>query len=121
LNADEGSIPEDSVMKTVRVYRNPECPKCAPHARWHERLDWLNRVQISARTPAGRRPLRFGDVIVADLRDGHLLEGAEGFARLAQQVPAVWPILALLPIAAVRKRVDREMRGACDDSCELPT
>jgi hypothetical protein len=112
---------EDSFMKTICVYRNPDCPQCARYARWHQRLDWLDRVEISTRTPAGYRPLQMGEVVVEDLRSGRLLHGAEGFALLARQVPAYWPILALLPIAAVRKRIDREMRGACDDSCELPT
>lgn len=107
-------------MKAVRVYRNPDCPKCASYARWHERLDWLGRVETSAQTPPGHAPLHRGEVIVGDLRDGRLHEGADGFALLARQVPAYWPILAVLPIPAVRKRVDRELRGDCNGSCELP-
>jgi hypothetical protein len=108
-------------MKTVRVYRNPDCPKCAAYARWHQRLDWLDRVEISTVTPQGHAPLRMGEVIVEDLRDFTLQEGAKAFALLAHQVPAYWPLLALLPIPPVRRAVEREMRGACDDSCELPS
>lgn len=107
-------------MKTIRVYRNPDCPKCARYARWHERLDWLDRVETSTGTPAGHRPLRLGEVVVEDLRNRRLLEGAEGFEYLARQVPAYWPLLGLLKIPPLRRRIDREMRGACDGFCELP-
>ena len=106
-------------MKTVRVYHNPECAACARYARWHERFDWLDRVETSTRTPSGHPPLRLGEVVVEDLRSHRLLAGADGFERLATQVPAYWPALALLKIPPLRRRVDREMRGACDASCEL--
>lgn len=108
-------------MKTVRVYRNPDCPKCAKYARWHIRLDWLDRLETSTDTPQGHAPLRLGEVIVEDLRDWTLHEGAGAFGLLARQVPAYWPVLALLPIPFVRRAVEREMRGACADSCELPS
>jgi len=108
-------------MKAVCVYRNPSCPKCAQYARWHERLDWLGRVETSTRTPQGHAPLRSGEVVVEDLRDFTLHEGAAGFALLARQVPAYWPLLALLPVGPIRRAIDREMRGACDASCEIPS
>jgi len=110
----------EAAMKTVRVYRNPDCARCAGYARWHERLDWLDRVETSTQMPPGRAPLQLGEVIVGDLRDGSLHEGADGFALLARQVPAYWPLLPLLPIARVRRRIEREMRGACDETCGLP-
>jgi len=34
-------------MKSVRVYRNSTCRKCARYAAWHRRLDWLDRVDTS--------------------------------------------------------------------------
>lgn len=105
-------------MKTVRVYRHPDCPKCARYAAWHERLDWLDRVETSTATPSSGA-LSMGEVVVEDLRDGAILYGAEGFARLARQVPLYWPLLALLHIPAIRSRVDRELRGACDATCEI--
>ena len=108
-------------MKTVRVYRNPDCPKCAAYARWHERLDWQNRVETSMATLQGHAPLCLGEVVVEDLRDFTLHEGAEAFVLLARQVPAYWPLLALLPLPSLRRRADREMRGACDTTCELPS
>ena len=79
------------------------------------------RAGTSDWTPQGHASLRMGEVIVEDLRDFTLHEGADGFALLAHQVPAYWPLLALLPIPPVRRAVEREMRGACDDSCELPS
>jgi hypothetical protein len=106
-------------MKTVRVYRNPDCPACARYARMHQRLDWLDRVDVSTRTPDNRLPLRLGEVVVEDLRSGLLREGADAFALLARQVPAYWLLLPLLRVPAVRRRVDREMRGACDETCEV--
>ena len=107
-------------MKTIRVYRNPDCAKCAAYARRHERLDWLGRVQTSTATPSGHAPLRMGEVVVQDLRDGRLHEGAEAFALLARRVPAYWPMLALLIVAPLRARIDAQMRGACDGACEIP-
>ena len=107
-------------MKAIRIYRNPRCAKCAAYARMHERLDWLARVETSTVTPVGREPLRMGEVVVEDLRNGSRLEGADGFALIARQVPAYWLLLPLLKIPAIRARVDRDMRGACDETCELP-
>jgi hypothetical protein len=105
-------------MKIVRVYRNPDCPKCARYAAWHERLDWLDRVETSTATPRCGK-LAMGEVVVEDLRDGTILHGTDGFARLARQVPLYWPLLPLLHIPAIRRRVDSELRGACDASCEI--
>lgn len=105
-------------MKRIRIYRNPHCAKCARYARTHQRLDWFDRVELTAATPAGRVPLRMGEVVVEDLRDGSLYEGADGFGLIARHVPAYWPLLPLLRIPSLRARVDAEMRGACDDTCE---
>jgi len=105
-------------MKTVRVYRNPECPKCARYAAWHRRLDWLGRVDTSTSIPRGG-PLRMGEVVVEDLRSGQIHGGADGFELLAHQVPAYWPLLPLLHVRFMRRRIDREMRGACDSTCEI--
>lgn len=108
-------------MKIVRVYRHPDCARCARYARRHRRLDWLDRVEVSTRTPSGHRPLRLGEVVFEDLRDGRLLQGAEGFALLCRQVPAYWPLLALLPISAVRRSVERDLAGDCDGgACAIP-
>lgn len=107
-------------MKSIRVYRNPRCPKCARYAAWHERLDWLDRVETSTAIPR-TGALAMGEVVVEDLRDGTILRGAASMARLARQVPLYWLLLPLLHIPAIRARVDREARGACDDACEIPS
>lgn len=103
-------------MKTVRVCRNPNCPRCARCAAWHERLDWLGRVETSTAAPASGG-LAMGEVLVEDLRDGVIHEGADGFARLARQVLLYWLLLPLLHIPSIRHRVDRELHGACDSAC----
>ena len=108
-------------MKTVRVYRNPDCRKCATWARWHARLDWFDRVETSTDTPQGHAPLRIGEVVVEDLRDWTLHDGAEALALLAREVPAYRPLLALLSIRFIRRAADRGMRGTGDASCGLPT
>ena len=107
-------------MKTVRVYRNPDCPKCAAYAAWHRRFDWLDRVEITTSVPPGGT-LAMGEVVVADLRDGSIHHGADGFSVLARQVPMYWPLLPLLHVPAIRRRVDRDMRGACASQCEIPS
>ncbi|HKE48115.1 MAG TPA: hypothetical protein VKB52_08615 [Rhodanobacteraceae bacterium] len=105
-------------MKTVRVYRNPQCPKCARYAAWHRRFDWLGRVETTTSVPASGA-LAMGEVVVEDLRDGTIHHGADGFSVLAHQVPMYWPLLPLLHVSAIRRRVDTDMRGACDTSCEI--
>jgi hypothetical protein len=105
-------------MKMVRVYRNPHCPRCARYAAWHERLDWLDRVETSTATPR-TGALSMGEVVVEDLRDQTISRGAEGFALLARQVPLYWPLLPLLHVPAIRRRVDREFAGSCHDTCRI--
>jgi hypothetical protein len=39
---------------------------------------------------------------------------------VARQVPLYWPLLPLLHVPDIRRRVDRELRGACDAAaCEI--
>ena len=105
-------------MATVRLYRHPDCPRCARYARWHRRLDWLHRFEDSTGTsPVG--PLRLGEVVVQDLRRGATLRGAAAFALLCRQIPAYWPLLPLLRIPALRSRVEREFSGCSGASCAL--
>ena len=44
-----------------------------------------------------------------DLVGGGRVRGAAAFALICRQVPLYWPMLALLWIPAVRRRVDREI------------
>lgn len=105
-------------MATIRLYRHPDCDRCARFARWHRRLDWLHRFEDStAVSPLG--PLRRGQVVVQDLRTGQTLAGARAFALLCRQIPAYWPLLPALRLPAVRRAVEREFNGCVEDRCDL--
>ena len=106
-------------MKHIRIYRNPNCAKCARYARMHERLDWLHRIENSTATPTSG-PLSMGEVVVEDLATGELLHGAAALAAICRQIPAYAPMRLLLKIPAVRRAADKEMAGCADSSCGLP-
>src|SRR3546814_17533463 len=98
------------MTNTVRVHRNPGCARCARYARMHQRLDWFGRVEDSVQSPF-ERPMRMGEVVVRDLRDGRLHAGADGIALLARQVPASWAMLPLRAIPAERPAIEPEFPG----------
>lgn len=103
-------------MARIRLYRHPDCARCARFARLHRRLDWLNRFEDSTGvSPVG--PLRLGEVVVQDLRNGATLHGVAGFSLLCRQIPAYWPLLPVLRIPATRRRIEREFSGCADDRC----
>ncbi|KAA0070777.1 hypothetical protein [Rhodanobacter sp. T12-5] len=105
-------------MAAIRLFRHPDCAKCARYARWHRRLDWLGRFEdATGVSPVG--PLRPGEVVVQDLHHDTTLRGAAGFTLLCRQIPAYWLLLPLLRIPAVRRRVEREFNGWADGSCSL--
>src|SRR5690242_21562451 len=103
-------------MANVRLYRHPQCAKCARIARLHRRLDWLRRFEDSTETsPLG--PLRMGQIVVRDLRSGLTLGCAAGFALLSRQIPAYWPLLTLLHIPAFRRCIEQETGGCGGGGC----
>lgn len=105
-------------MTTVRLYRHPHCARCARFARRHRRLDWLHRFEDSTGvSPVG--PMRLGEVVVQDLRRGRTLRGAAGFTLLCRQIPAYWPLLPLLRVPALRRRVEREFSGCAGATSAL--
>jgi hypothetical protein len=105
-------------VATIRLYRHPDCARCARYAQWHRRFDWLGRFEdATGASPAGS--LRLGEVVVQDLRSGVTLRGAAGFTLLCRQIPAYWPLLPLLRIPALRRRVEREFSGCTDSGCTL--
>jgi hypothetical protein len=106
-------------VRRIRIYRNPDCARCARYAGMHERLDWFRRVQNSTATPP-TGPRAMGEVVVMELATGKLLRGAEGFALICRQIPAYAPLRLLLKLPAVRRAVDADMAGCKDGSCELP-
>lgn len=106
-------------MKTIRLYRNPDCAKCARLARIHHRFDWLNRFEDSTDVPP-TGPLRIGEIAVQDLASGATLKGVECFKLLCKHIPAYWLNLLLLYLPPFRRYVEREVSGCVDGSCELP-
>ena len=106
-------------MRSIRIYRNPDCAKCARYARMHERLDWRGRVEISTRVPPGG-PLAMGEVVVERLKSGEMLYGAEAFAEICRHIPVYMLLRPLLLVPVVRRAVEREMLGCDDGACGLP-
>lgn len=103
-------------MRQIRIYRHPNCAKCARYARAHKSLDWLHRVEVSTQTPTSG-PLRMGEVVVEMLDDGRLIRGAEAFAAICRCIPAYTPFLLLLRLPAVRAFAEREMTGCDGQAC----
>lgn len=104
-------------MRRITLYRNPNCRRCGRIARVHGLLDWLGRIEHStADPPTG--PLPMGAIAVTDRATGRTYLGVDAVRRLFRQIPFYWPILPLLRIPAVARRVDRDTRGRCDgESC----
>jgi len=98
--------------RTIRVYRNPDCDKCARFAAVHRTLDWLNHVEIST-APPSTGALRPGEVVVENLVNGRMLRGAAGIRLICRQIPLYAPLRPLFAIDAFRDYVDREVAG-CD-------
>ena len=96
--------------KRLRIHRNPHCGKCARFARTHLRLDWRGVLEDSTASP-WRRSLRMGEVVIEDLSDSSLHEGADGMRLLCRAVPAYWPLLPLFALPAFRRRVETEVAG----------
>ncbi|HVU23460.1 MAG TPA: hypothetical protein VHE13_04990 [Opitutus sp.] len=95
-------------MKRVRIHRHPDCARCARIARLHQALDWLNRIAVSTEPPPGDALPR-GHIAVIDLGTGARIRGAAGFGLICRNVPAYWPLLALLHVPSFRRRVEREI------------
>lgn len=103
-------------MRQIRIYRHPDCPKCARYARIHQRLDWWHRVEVVTVAPK-TGPLRLGEVVVEKLEDGRILRGAAAFEEICRQIPAYAPFRLLLRLPPVRAFAEREMTGCNDQVC----
>ncbi|MBI2515474.1 MAG: hypothetical protein HYV95_01035 [Opitutae bacterium] len=104
-------------MKRIRIYRHPDCAKCARYAKMHRALDWLNRIVTTTGTPPSG-PLRLGQIVVEEVRTGEIHRGAEAFALICRQVPLYWPFLPLLAVPALRRAIAREINAGEDESCQ---
>ena len=107
-------------MRTIRLFRNPDCARCARIAATHRRFDWLRRFEDSTATPPGSAPLRIGEIAVQDLGTGRVLKGIECLRLLFRQIPAYWAALPFTYVGPVRRRLERDIRGCADDACETP-
>src|SRR5437660_9202580 len=84
-------------MKRIRVYRNPNCARCAKFAKIARFFDWLGRLDHSTEAPR-TGPLRIGEVVVEDLSSGRLFRGAEGIDMIWRHIPAYAPFRLLLRV-----------------------
>ena len=103
----------------IRLYRHPECQRCAGYARQHHRLDWLHRFEDTTNTPP-IGPLRIGEIAVQDLRTAAIFKGIECFRLLCKHIPAYWPLLPLTYLPPVRRKIEVDIGGCVDQTCEVP-
>ena len=106
-------------MTAIRLYRHPDCARCASYARIHRRLDWFGRVEHTTVTPP-TGPLQPGEIAVQELRTARTLRGIECVRLLCRQIPLYWAVLPFTHIPAVRARIEREVGACADGACELP-
>ena len=102
----------------LRIYRHPECERCARYARTHLRLDWRHLLEESTAAPPSG-PLRMGEVVVQELATGAMFRGADAMERIARAVPLYAPLRLLLKLPAVRRKVEAELGGCDGGSCAL--
>ena len=107
-------------MKMIRVYRNPDCRRCARYARVGTMLDWRDRLETSTATPK-TGALRPGEIVVEELTNGNLHRGADALDLIVRQIPLYAPVGLLLRFPSFRRYIDRELSGCGGTSCELPT
>ena len=106
-------------MKTIRVYRNPYCRRCARYARVGHMLDWRDRLETSTAIPE-TGPLRPGEIVVEELASGKFHRGAAALDLIVRQIPLYAPVRLLLRVSSFRRYIDRELSGSGGASCEIP-
>lgn len=106
-------------MKTLCLYRNPNCARCAGYARMHHRFDWLNRFSDSTDvSPVGA--MRIGEIAVQDLRTSITLKGIACFRLLCKHIPAYWLMLPFTYMPPIRKWIENDIGSCADGACEVP-
>jgi hypothetical protein len=73
-------------------------------------------VEFSTEAPK-TGPLRIGEVVVEELGSGRILRGVEGIELIWRHIPAYALLRPLLKLPAIRRYVDREVRGCNDNAC----
>src|ERR1700733_8368125 len=107
-------------MKMIRIYRNPDCRRCARYARLGTLLDWHDRLETSTATPKTGALLP-GEIVVEGLTNGNLHRGAASLDLIAGRIHLYAPVRLLLRFSSFRRYIDRELSGFGGTSCELPT
>ena len=92
----------------IRIYRNPDCVRCARISAVLKRLNWLRRADFSVQPPSSGA-LRLGEVVVEDLATGYILEGYAAFHTISRAIPAYLPLRILCVFPAVRGYFARQM------------
>jgi hypothetical protein len=95
-------------MKTVRLYYDADCAKCARLAQRAKKLDWFNRVELSTAPPPVGEPLPLGQIVVEDFRCGCFDRGVMAVRHLCLQIPAFYVFGLLLYLPAVRRWLARK-------------
>ena len=87
--------------------------------RVHHFFDWLGRVETStARSRPGRCAwVRSSSSITGRARRSGAWMPSAGSAR---QIPAYYPLLPLLRVPPIARKIDRETRGCEDGTCGIP-
>ena len=106
-------------MRRITLYRHPECERCRKMGQVHATLDWLGRIERSSDTPPSGA-LKPGEIAVVDHRSGRTLFGIHAVRMVARQVPAYLPILPLLYLPPIARKLDAMTRGCEDGACGLP-
>ena len=104
-------------MRRHTLYRHPNCARCARISRFHQRFDWLGRLECSTATPPDGVPLRMGEILLRDNATGAQCRGVDVVRAIFRNIPAYWPLLPLLYLPPLARRIDRETRGDCGDAC----
>ena len=105
-------------MKTIRLYCNPNCLRCARSARALRHLDWRKRLEISTAIPQPG-PLRLGEIAIEDVTTGQIAKGHRAFAQLCRHIPLYAPAALLLLFPFSRAWLDRALSGCTGDECGI--
>ena len=105
-------------MRTLRIYRHPNCERCRAISELHKMMDWLDRLEFSTEVPPCGA-LRMGEIAVEELASGAIFKGAAAVRSIFRQVPAYWLFYPLLCLPIVAKRIDRDLSGCDDVMCKI--
>lgn len=92
-------------MNAIRLFRHPDCPKCARIACVHQMFDWRDRLDVSIATPK-TGPLRLGEIVIEDLATGTVLRGADAFGLLCRHMPFYAPFRLFLRSVSFRRSIE---------------